>query len=75
MLDLLLRSVAVERDEKGRMDLSKLQARFKEIRERVPDQAAITLQTEDQVRYEDLVRIIDECLGSGLPQVAVSAVG
>jgi biopolymer transport protein TolR len=67
--------IPVTRDDKGRMDLSKLQARFKEIRERVPDQAAITLQTDDKVRYEDLVRIIDECLGSGLPQVAVSAVG
>ena len=67
--------IPVARDERGRLDLSKLQARFKEVRERVPDQASITLQTDDEVRYEDLVRIIDECLGSGLPQVAVSAVG
>ena len=38
-----------------------------------PDQAAITVQPEDKVRYEDLVRIIDECIGAGLPQVSVSA--
>ena len=36
---------------------------------------AITLQTDDKVRYDVLVRIIDECLGSGLPQVSVMAAG
>lgn len=61
------------RDDKGRPDLTKLIARFKELKAQLPDQSAITLQTEDMVRYEDLVRIIDECIGSGLPQVSVSA--
>ena len=32
-----------------------------------PDQTAITLQTEDAVRYEDLVHVIDECIGDWLP--------
>jgi hypothetical protein len=33
------------------------------------------VQTDDNVRYEDLVRVVDECIGDGLPNVAVSAVG
>ena len=61
------------RDSKGKLDLAKLQERFKELKAQLPDQSAITLQTEDAVRYEDLVRIIDECVGSGLPNVSVSA--
>lgn len=65
--------IPLTRDDKGRPDLTKLVARFKELKAQLPDQAAITLQTEDMVRYEDLVRIIDECIGSGLPQVSVSA--
>lgn len=65
--------IPLTKDDKGRTDLSKLVARFKELKAQLPDQTAITLQPEDKVRYEDLVRIIDECIGSGLPQVSVSA--
>lgn len=64
--------ISVTRDEKGRLDLVKLVMQLKELKGQLPDQRAITLQTEDQVRYEDLVRIIDECTGSGLPDVSVS---
>lgn len=56
-----------------RLDLTRLTAKIKELKTTVPDQAAITVQPEDKVRYEDLVRIIDECIGAGLPQVSVSA--
>jgi biopolymer transport protein ExbD len=65
--------IPIVRDVKGRIDLSKLQMRIKEVRGNLPDQAAITLQPEDTVRYEDLIRIIDECIGSGLPNVSVAA--
>jgi biopolymer transport protein ExbD len=65
--------IPLTKDAKGKTDLSKLVARFKELKAQLPDQTAITLQPEDKVRYEDLVRIIDECIGSGLPQVSVSA--
>jgi len=47
---------------------------LKKIREQIPDQTAITVQTEDDVRYEDLVRVIDECIGDGLTAVSVSPV-
>jgi biopolymer transport protein ExbD len=66
--------IPLERNDKGRADLSKLIARLKELKQQFPDQAAITLQTDDKVRYEDLVRIIDECVGAGMPQVSVMAV-
>jgi biopolymer transport protein TolR len=65
--------IPIVRDLKGRIDLTKLQMRIKEVRGNLPDQAAITLQPEDNVRYEDLIRIIDECIGSGLPNVSVAA--
>jgi biopolymer transport protein ExbD len=65
--------IPITRDGKQRLDLAKLTERIKELKTQLPDQTAITLQTDDKVRYEDLVRIIDECLGSGLPQISVSA--
>ena len=65
--------IPVVRGDNGKIDLSKLSERFKEIREKFPDQSAITLQTDDKVRYDVLVRIIDECLGNQLPQVSVMA--
>jgi biopolymer transport protein ExbD len=61
------------RDSNNQLDLAKLVARLKEVKTQAPDQNTITLQAEDSVKYEDLVRIIDECNGSGLPQVNVSA--
>ncbi len=65
-------NIAVTRDGTGRIDLTQLQTKIKEIKTQLPDQAAITLQAEDTVRYDDLVRIIDECIGAGLPNVSVS---
>jgi biopolymer transport protein ExbD len=65
--------IPLARDAKGKVDLVKLTERIKEIKTQYPDHATITLQTEDAVRYEDLVRIIDECIGSGLPNVSVAA--
>lgn len=65
-------AIPVTRDAKGKLELTRLLDRFKEIKQTLPDQNQITLQTEDAVRYEDLVRIIDECIGGGLPNVSVS---
>ncbi len=65
--------IPLTRDTKGKLDLLKLTSKIKELKVQLPDQSAITLQTEDAVRYEDLVRIIDECIGAGLPNVSVSA--
>ena len=53
---------------------AKLQELFKKIRDQLPDQNAITVQTEDAVKYEDLVRVIDEMHRDGLTAVSVSPV-
>ena len=60
------------RDPKGRLDLSKLQAELKELKDARPAQQAITIEAEDSVRYDDLVRIIDGCIGQGLVSVQVA---
>jgi biopolymer transport protein TolR len=67
-------AITTARDEKGQLQLVKVQDLLKKIREQIPDQTAITVQTEDDVRYEDLVRVIDECIGDGLTAVSVSPV-
>ncbi len=66
--------IEAKRGANGKLDLAPLLARFKELKGQFPDQTSITLQAEDKVRYEDLVRIIDQCVGAGLPQVSVSAI-
>ncbi len=68
----VLEPIAVHRDLKGRLDVAKLQEQLRELKLSRPDHESITLQADDAVRYEDLVRIIDACLGGGLPSVQVS---
>jgi biopolymer transport protein TolR len=65
--------IPVARLDGNKLDLAKLTERFKELKANLPDQVAITVQPEDKVRYDDLVRIIDECIGAGLPQVSLAA--
>ncbi|HZA50253.1 MAG TPA: biopolymer transporter ExbD [Myxococcaceae bacterium] len=66
--------IPLVRDTKtSKLDLVKLTDKIKELRTQIPDQQQITLNTEDGVRYEDLVQVIDECIGSGLVNVSVAA--
>ena len=71
-LDLM----AITRDDKGRIDTARLVSKLKELKTQQPDQAAITLSTEDSVRYEDLVRLLDTVVKDGpdplFPSVSVS---
>lgn len=66
----------ISRDDKGRIETVKLVAKLKELKSQQPDQAAITLSTEDSVKYEDLVRLIDTVVKDGpeplFPSVSVS---
>ena len=67
--------ILIVRNDKQQIDLTKLTERFKDVKEKLgPDQTAITVQTEDAVRYEDLVHVIDECIGDGFPSVSVAPV-
>ena len=67
-------AIVTARDDKGQIQLAKVNELLKKIREQIPEQTAITVQTEDNVRYEDLVKVIDECIGDGLTAVSVSPV-
>lgn len=62
----------ITRDDKQRLEVHKLTDKLKELKTQQPEQNAITLSTEDAVRYEDLVRVIDVCIGNQFPSVSVS---
>ncbi|MFO0597991.1 MAG: biopolymer transporter ExbD [Myxococcaceae bacterium] len=68
--------IAITRDGKGRIEIEKLIIKLRELKTQQPDQAAITLSTEDAVKYEDLVRLIDTVVQDGtnplFPSVSVS---
>ncbi len=68
--------IAITRDSKQRIEVEKLIAKLKELKTQQPDQSAITLSTEDNVKYEDLVRLIDTVVQDGtnplFPSVSVS---
>lgn len=67
--------IPITRDPKGRIDLTKLTAQLKDVKSRLPqDESTITLQTADDVKYDDLVHVIDEMIGDGLPNVSVSPI-
>jgi biopolymer transport protein TolR len=57
-----------------RLNLTSLAAKLKEIRTTTPEQGTITVNPEPAVKYDDLVRIIDEGKGAGFQNVAVEAV-
>ena len=55
--------------------MKSLEEKLKTIRTNYPDQHTITVQSEDAVKYVDLIQVIDTCVGVGLDGVSVSAVG
>jgi len=68
--------IPITRNKDGQLELNKLDEKLKEIKTQNEKQAAITVQSEDAVKYEDLVRVIDECIGDNgglFPNVAVAA--
>lgn len=68
--------IAITRDSSGRIEIEKLMVKLRELKTQQPDQGAITLSTEDAVKYEDLVRLIDTVVQDGtnplFPSVSVS---
>jgi biopolymer transport protein ExbD len=59
-------------DGEARYDYAGLAAKLGELRKQHPDQAAITVAADDEVRYADLVHTIDACVGAGLSGVSVT---
>lgn len=64
--------IPITRDDKQRVDVTRLTDKLKELKTQQPEQNAITVSTEDNVKYEDLVRVIDTCIGGQFPSVSVS---
>ncbi|MBL8924596.1 MAG: biopolymer transporter ExbD [Myxococcaceae bacterium] len=64
--------IPLTRDGQGRVDLAKLLEHLGRVKTEQPEQGAITLRTEDDVAYEDLVRVIDACVGASFSSVSVT---
>lgn len=72
--------IPVTRDGDQRLQLTVLQQKLTELKEKLkaeqaPEPSAITVQAEDSVKYEDLVRIIDAAKSQGLGNVSLASVG
>ncbi len=53
-------------------DYKRLSEKLKALRETYHELTSVTVAAEDNVLYDDLVRVIDTCLGAGLAQVSVT---
>lgn len=67
-----LAPIAVTRDARGRLDIDALAKKLADVKRELPEQSAITVRSDDAVRYDDLVRVIDTCIGGQFPSVSVS---
>lgn len=62
------------RDAHGRLRLDEVVRKLDEVKARFPDQPAITVRAEDALSYDDLVRVIDACVGTQFPAVSVEPI-
>lgn len=67
-----LAPIAVTRDARGRLDVGALAKTLADVKRELPEQSAITVRSDDAIRYDDLVRVIDACIGGQFPSVSVS---
>ncbi len=56
----------------GEVDLEPFIEILKSWKERFPKQTAVTLNTHNQVRYNELIVVFDALVGNGWPDVGVS---
>lgn len=59
----------------GKVDVAALEAQLKNVKTTLPDEQALTVQTADEVKYDDIVRVIDTSVGAGIPSVSLSPIG
>ena len=64
-------TMPVIRNKKGALELHPLQLALAQLRDERPTEGTITVEAEDAVAYEDLIRIIDQCNGSKFHNVSV----
>jgi biopolymer transport protein ExbD len=71
--------IAITRNERGALITDSLGKKLRELKGQQPDQASITLNAEDTVKYDDLVRLIDAVVqddqGVLFPSVQVAGAG
>jgi biopolymer transport protein ExbD len=70
--DVVVPALGRGAEGEARYDYGQLAAKLAELRKQHPDQAAITVAADDDVRYADLVHTIDACMGAGLNGVSVT---
>jgi len=56
----------------GRLDVTRLVEQLGRLRAADPAQSSITLQADDGVRYDVLIRVMDACVGARFTAVSVS---
>lgn len=71
--------IVITRTERGALITDSLTKKLRELKGQQPDQSTITVNAEDAVKYDDLVRLIDAIVqddqGSLFPSVQVAGVG
>lgn len=67
--------LAPKRDPRGRWGLAPLRGWLEEWKRRHPAAESIAVHPEDEVRYEDMVWLLDTCIGAGFPSISVTASG
>lgn len=68
--------IPITRNATQQIELARFAEKMTEVKGQLPaPPTAITVQTEDTVKYEDLVRIIDQAKALGLENVSLAAVG
>jgi biopolymer transport protein TolR len=55
-------------------DLKTLGDKLKQLRADYPEATSVTISSEDNIPYGDLVQVIDVCVGQGLVSVSVTGV-
>jgi biopolymer transport protein TolR len=56
-------------------NMKELETKLTEVKKQFPETSALTLAAEDAVIYQDLVRVIDTCIGAQFQNVSVTAAG
>jgi hypothetical protein len=65
--------IPIRREVDGQLDVSLVRRHLDWVKTTHPESASADVQCDDEVEYGDLVRLLDTCLGAGLPLVTVAA--
>jgi len=64
--------LAYARDERGRLKVDALRTRLGELHATMLTRRDLQLLSDDDVRYDDLVHVMDTCIGSAFDDVQVT---